>query len=108
MKTTRRTFLGGLAATSLPASVVAAAEPVTLSIDAFLARATTAELVRYHANALAEAMAEMHPAQAGWRIQIDHECKFAMIAGRRKVGKVSVVVDDVTGTTALADWEAGR
>lgn len=116
MKTTRRNFLGGVAATTLPASAPAAEVPTTPSLNALLAVATPAERVRYHADALADAMAEMHHAQDGWRIQIDDEYRFALIAERTRVGSVRAIVDDgsplladdVTGTTAVADWEAGR
>lgn len=114
----RRGFLGAAAVASLPVTAAAATAtaPADVSIDAFLGKALPSERVRYHANALAEAMAEMHPVQSGWRIQIDHECRFAMIAGCRTVGKVFAVVDDgspllagdVTGTAAYADWEASR
>ncbi|CAK7257261.1 MULTISPECIES: hypothetical protein [unclassified Shinella] len=116
---TRRKALGLMAAISVPpAAVVAAAatEPKTPSIDEFLAKALPSEKVRYHSNALLDAMAEMHPDQAGWRVQIDHEYTFAIVTSRRKVGKVYAVVDDgsplladdVTGTTAFANWERDR
>ncbi|MCP8894265.1 hypothetical protein KYK29_04935 [Shinella daejeonensis] len=118
MKTTRRTFLGGLVATSVPAFGVSAAEPEIQSIDAFLAEASPDERARYHAKALAEVMAEMHPDHS-WRSEIDHKHHFVLTVGdpgKRKSARVAKVhiddgpllADDVTGTTAFANWEAGR
>lgn len=117
----RRTVLKGgfvLAATAHTAVASGEVEKAGagVSIDQFLKIATPAEIVRYHANALADAMAIMHPDQAGWRVQIEHQHRFAIVAGTRRVGKVRAVVDDgspllpddVTGTTAYADWERSR
>ncbi|CDZ60487.1 Hypothetical protein NGAL_HAMBI2605_10490 [Neorhizobium galegae bv. orientalis] len=77
MRSTRRTFLGGIAVASLPVASVAAAAPVTPSIDEFLAKANPAEKARYHANALAEAMNEHRP--GAYRTSIDHEYGFAIV-----------------------------
>ncbi|TAU80466.1 hypothetical protein ELI41_29610 (plasmid) [Rhizobium leguminosarum] len=83
-KLTRRLFIGGVAVASLPAAGMARAvmpeQPV--SIDEFLAKALPSEKVRYHSNALADAMADMHPDEFGWRVQTDHEDKFVMVARR--------------------------
>lgn len=83
-KLTRRLFIGGVAVASLPAAGLArAAMPKQpISIDEFLAKALPSEKVRYHSNALADAMAEMHPDEFGWRVQADHEDKFVMVARR--------------------------
>lgn len=119
MKTTRRTFLGGLAAASLPVgATVAQTDTAVVSIDDFLANATPAEIVRYHANALADAMAEMHPDHS-WRSEVDHKHHFVLTVGDPKIRKSArvakvhiddgpLLADDVTGTTAFAGWEAGR
>lgn len=82
MTTTRRTFLGGIAAVSIPpaATVVAAAEPETPPVDHFLAVATPAERARYHADALKEAMAEIHPDRS-WRSVIDDKHQFVLTIG---------------------------
>ena len=81
MDTTRRFFLGSLAAASLPVSVtVAKTSTEAVTIEDFLARSTPAERVRYHANALAEAMAEMHP-HLSWRSEVDHEYHFVLTTG---------------------------
>ena len=81
MNTTRRTFLGGIAAVSIPPAVaVAAAEPETPSVDQFLAVATPAERARYHADALKEAMAEIHPDRS-WRSVIDDKHHFVLTIG---------------------------
>lgn len=86
----RRTILKGslvLAATSHTA--VATAEtsaPATVSIDEFLAKALPSERVRYHSNALVEAMAELHPDKAGWRVHTDHEHAFVLVVPRHKPG----------------------
>ncbi|KQT03180.1 MULTISPECIES: hypothetical protein [unclassified Rhizobium] len=119
---TRRQSLALLAGASFPpmaAVAVAATAPVPMSIDDFLAKATPAEIVRYHANALADAMAKMHPDHL-WRAEVCHEHQFALVVGDH-VGKRSAPVakvhiddgspllaDDVTGTNAYASWEAGR
>ncbi|MBX4876647.1 hypothetical protein HJA89_27810 [Rhizobium bangladeshense] len=81
---TRRRFIGGVAVGSLPAAgIVRAVMPVQpVSIDEFLAKALPSERVRYHSKALAEAMAEMHPDESGWRVQADHEARFVMVARR--------------------------
>lgn len=83
MTTTRRTFLGGIAAVTIPpaaAVAVAAAEPETPSVDQFLAVATPAERARYHADALKEAMAEIHPDRS-WRSVIDDKHHFVLTIG---------------------------
>lgn len=84
---TRRQSLVALAGVTVPPTAVvavAAAEPKAPSVDDFLAKASPAEIARYHVNALADVMAEMHPEQTGWRTQIDHECGFALVACRPK------------------------
>lgn len=112
---TRRAILGGLATAAIPVSVAANAMP---SIDDFLSKATPAERARYHANALAEVMGEMHPDHY-FISHVRHDLEVAMVVGHPKSGKGSVVkihvddgspllADDVTGTTAYADWERGR
>ena len=80
MNSTRRTFLSGLAAASVPAFAVSAAEPEIQSIDAFLAGASPDERASYHAKALAEVMAEMHPDHS-WRSEIDHKHHFVLTVG---------------------------
>lgn len=83
MKTTRRTFLGGIAAASIPSSAavaIAAAKPASPSVDQFLALATPAERARYHMNALTEVMAEMHPDRS-WRNAMDGTHKFVLVVG---------------------------
>ncbi|WEZ83534.1 hypothetical protein P6U16_01360 [Rhizobium sp. 32-5/1] len=113
----RRIFLGGMAASAIPAASLAA-ENKAPSIDDFLAKAMPSEKARYHANALADAMAEMHPDHF-WRAEINHAHHFALIVGDAKkrhapVARIYVddgsplLADDVTGTTAFADWEASR
>lgn len=67
----RRTFLGGLASASVPVPVVAS----TMS---------PAEVVRYHALALRDAMAAMHPKEIGWRVQVDHEHHFVTVARKSR------------------------
>lgn len=71
----RRTFLGGLAAASVPVPVVAA-------------NMSPAELVRYHALALRNAMADMHPNEIGWRVQVDHEHQFVTVARKSRRSQV--------------------
>jgi hypothetical protein len=55
----------------LPVAAVVKAKQI--SVDEFLSRALPAELVRYHSNALIEAMAEIHPHERGWRTEISHD-----------------------------------
>lgn len=66
----RRTFLGGVAAISLPVAVVAAPEPAM----------TPAERAEYHAKELAAAMAEISPDRR-WRHAIDEGHSFALVVG---------------------------
>ncbi|MCC2612649.1 hypothetical protein [Neorhizobium petrolearium] len=87
-KITRRLFVGGAAAASLPVAAAAKAvmpqEPMT--VDAFLKIATPAELVLYHSNALMDAMAAMHPEQEGWKVHVDHDYHFVLISGQLPTG----------------------
>ena len=84
----RRAMLSAFAVSALPASALAtladqSAGPqpeASVSVDAFLSRATAAERASYHANALAEVMAEMHP-ERSWRSMINHEHSFALVVG---------------------------
>ena len=77
----RRGFLGAMTAAAIPATaVVAEAQAKAFDWDAFFAEATPAELARFHANALAEAMATMHP-ELSWRHVIDHETRFVLVVG---------------------------
>ena len=75
--TTRRRVLKlfplATAVASIPAAAAAMPEPETPSVDAFLAKALPSERVRYHSNALLNAMAEMHPYAQGWRVETCHE-----------------------------------
>ena len=118
---TRRKALGLLVAASVPPTAVIAVdsmEPARPSIDDFLATASPSERASYHAKALAEVMAEMHPDHS-WRSEIDHKNHFVLTVGdprKRKAARVAkahiddgpLLADDVTGTAAFADWEAGR
>lgn len=114
----RRGFLGGVALAAVP-SVAVAVDVATpkVSIDDFLSKATRSPSAWYHANALAEVMGEMHP-EKSWRSHIDHHYAYCLIVGDEirapghRVAKVHIddgplLADDVTGTTAFADWEAG-
>ncbi len=80
----RRPILkGGLALAATRHTAVAPADTtsaVTVSIDDFLSRASAMEKARYHDNALAEVMGEMHP-EASWRSHINHEHNFCLIVG---------------------------
>lgn len=63
----RRGFLGIMTAAAMPTTtVVAVADPE--------------EQARFHAKALAEAMAEMHP-ELSWRHVIDHQVRFVLVVG---------------------------
>jgi hypothetical protein len=84
----RRKALGLMAAVTVPPAAilsVAAAEPHKVSIDDFLARASGSDRARYHANALAEVMAEMHP-ERSWRSHIDHDHCFSLVVGDLRKG----------------------
>lgn len=82
----RRGLLSAIAVSAVPAAAfgnpaeTSADLQAAISVDDFLARATAAERVAYHANALAEVMAEMHPDRF-WRSSINHENHFALIVG---------------------------
>jgi hypothetical protein len=121
---TRRKALGLLAAASIPptaAVAVAAAQPIEEAFDLqrWLDTAEPTAVIRYHAARLAEAMAAADPTRT-YRDQVDYKRGFALIVGdpidgrRSPVAKVRVddgsplFADDVTGTTAFADWERAR
>lgn len=124
----RRIMLGGLAATAggvigtaiplpSPAAVDEAEKPFDL--QEWLDTAEKTAVVRYHAARLAEAMAVIDPSRA-YRDAVDYKAGFVLIVGdpidgrRLPVAKVHVddgsplFADDVTGTTAFADWEMSR
>lgn len=63
----RRGFLGVMTAAAIPVTATAA-------------EATPADRARFHAKALADAMAEMHP-QMSWRHVIDHKLQFVLVVG---------------------------
>ncbi|MBY5533020.1 hypothetical protein HFO58_07530 [Rhizobium leguminosarum] len=77
-KISRRTLLGAMTA-AIPAAAVPAVLK-TFDWNAFFAEATPAELARFHANALTEAMATMHP-ERSWRHVIDHKVQFVLVVG---------------------------
>ncbi|MBY5440486.1 hypothetical protein HFO95_27925 [Rhizobium leguminosarum] len=77
----RRTLLGAITAVIPAAAAPAVAN--TFNWNAFFAEATPAELARFHANALAEAMAKIHP-ELSWRHAIDHKNEFALIVGDKR------------------------
>jgi hypothetical protein len=66
----RRHFLGSVTAAAIPAA-------------ATVAKATPAERARFHAKALAEAMAEIHP-ERSWRHAIDHKNEFVLVVGDKR------------------------
>jgi len=80
----RRTVLkAGLVIAASSHTAVATAETsavASVRIDEFLNVATAAERARYHANALAEVMAELHP-DRHWRSRVDHDGRFCLIVG---------------------------
>ncbi len=79
----RRSFLGGVAMVAIPSATVmisAAPKASVPRVDDFLAKAMPSEKVRYHSNALAEALAEMHPNRT-WRSHVDHEHCYSLIVG---------------------------
>jgi hypothetical protein len=89
----RRLFLGFATVASLPVTAAAkvSVRDAPLSVDEFLAKALPSERVRYHSNALAEAMADLHPNETGWRVQTCHEAKseFVLVVPRF-AGRASV------------------
>lgn len=86
----RRTILTGglvLAATSHTGLATAdTSVAASVSIDEFLAKALPSERIRYHSNALVEAMAELHSDKVGWRVHTDHEHAFVLVVPRHKPG----------------------
>jgi hypothetical protein len=127
----RRTLLGGLAGTAggvigtaiplpAPAAIDEQSAPAEKPFDLqeWLDTAEKTAVVRYHAASLAEAMAVIDPSRS-YRDAVDYKGGFALIVGdpidgrRLPVAKVHIddgsplFADDVTGTTAFADWERG-
>ncbi|ACS60063.1 MULTISPECIES: hypothetical protein [Rhizobium] len=77
-KLSRRTLLG-----AVTAIIPAAATPAKMKAfdwDAFFAEATPAQLASFHAKALTEAMAKLHPGLS-WRHVIDHKVQFVLVVG---------------------------
>ncbi|PCK81213.1 hypothetical protein [Rhizobium sophoriradicis] len=78
-KISRRSLLGAIAA--IPAAATATpAREMKFDWNAFFEQATPAELARFHANALTEVMANIHP-ELSWRHVIDHQTRFVLVVG---------------------------
>lgn len=118
MTITRRLFLRNSAAAGAVGTAVApaVAEPREPDIQHFLDTASPIELAWYHALQLASAMDKLDETRA-YRAMVDVPHGFAMVVGdpishRTPVARVHIDdgsplrADDVTGTTAYADWEA--
>lgn len=123
----RRTLLGGMAATAgggVVATAIPLPEPLKAADERFdlqhwLDTAEANAVVRYHAARLAEAMARVDPSRT-YHDRVSYGDGYAFIVGdpidgrRAPVAKVRVddgsplFADDVTGTTAYADWCAAR
>lgn len=80
----RRRLFAGLSVVAIPAAAAAELPRRGSGIDDFLASALPSEKARYHANALAEAMTEMHPDKV-WRSHIDHDRAFCLVVGDEQV-----------------------
>lgn len=103
----RRLFLRNTAAAGAVGTAavvpVAATEP----------EMTLHELASYHARQLADAMGQIDQTMT-YRVTIDIEHAFALIAGHKRKGVAKVHfddgsplrTDDVTGTSAYSEWEA--
>ncbi|MBB3977394.1 hypothetical protein GGQ64_002600 [Rhizobium azooxidifex] len=118
---TRRQSLGLLAAVSVPptAVVAVAAQPTEKPFDLqhWLDTADASDVIAYHTAKLVEAMDGKDETRA-YRATIDHENGFILIVGHPSKGRAGTVAkvhiddgapllpDDVTSTTAFADWEA--
>jgi hypothetical protein len=74
----RRTLLGAITA-AIPAAAVPAVAN-TFNWNDFYAEATRAELARFHANALTEAMATRYP-ELSWRHVVDDKVQFVLVVG---------------------------
>lgn len=101
-KITRRSALTSIAAIpacGLAPIVPAMAEPVE----------DLRALADHHARQLADVMGKLHPRKA-YRCKLDHEHGYVFIVGDEKA-RVNISdgsplrADDVTGTTAFADWK---
>ncbi|MBB4250874.1 hypothetical protein [Rhizobium sp. BK008] len=77
-KLSRRTLLR--AVTAIIPATATPTKMKTFDWDAFFAEATPAELASFHASALTEAMATMHP-ELAWRHVIDHKVQFVLVVG---------------------------
>ncbi|WP_064828611.1 hypothetical protein [Rhizobium phaseoli] len=75
----RRGFLGVMTMAAIPATAVEA-KAEEFDWNRFFADATPAEIARFHASALTEIMAEMHP-ELSWRHVIDHQVRFVLVVG---------------------------
>ncbi len=88
----RRDILkGGLFFAAAASALSSQAKPInsTATVDDFLAKALPSERVRYHSNALMEAMAEMHPTREGWRAEVDYDAGFALIVPKPKTRRAT-------------------
>jgi len=117
---TRRKALGLLAAVSVtPTLTVAQSAEASFDLQQWLDTAEATAVVRYHAARLAEAMGRVDPSRT-YHDRVRFDDGYVFIVGhptdgrRAPVAKVRVddgsplFADDVTGTTAFADWEASR
>lgn len=98
-KITRRSMLAAVPACGLAPVVPVLAEPVE----------DLRALADHHARQLADVMGKLYPRKA-YRYRLDHEYGYVFIVGDEKA-RVNISdgsllrADDVTGTTAFADWK---
>lgn len=81
MKTTRRTFLGGMAAASVP--VAAVAEEPKFDLQNWLDTADPQVVADYHAGQLCKAMDKVSPWKK-FRFNINTDLGFAFVVGDEK------------------------
>lgn len=85
----RRGFLGVMTMAAIPATdVVVEAKAEEFDWNRFFADAIPAEIARFHANALTEIMAEMHP-ELSWRHVVDHKTRFVLVVGDSRPASVA-------------------
>ncbi len=110
---------GGVIATSIPLPETSKATDEHFDLQHWLDTADPKYVAQYHAARLTEVMSKVNPSRA-YHAKFDHLNEFVLIVGdpidvrRAPVAKVRfddgspLFADDVTGTTAFADWEASR
>lgn len=101
-------FIGAVVAAPFILTQELKAAPPKLSIEEWLATEDDSSVATYHAVRLSEAMNRVRP--GNYFVKVDHDAGLAMVVDHKQQNAHDgpLLADDVTGTTAFADWQKRR